>query len=397
MEANKALQLGNLAFRQTGRLFSKRTYRQAVGAMFFFQGLSFASWASRIPTIQQILGLTEAALGALLLALPLGLMISLPFAGWLVARLGSRKVVTFAALAYGLVLVSLGFAQNTLQLASALFVFGFVGNLLNIAVNTQAIGVEALYKKSIMASFHGLWSLAGFCGAAIGTLMIGLAIMPAYHFILVMAMIWFGVAICSRYMLPEDSNSDGNQPLFARPDKSLINLGIISFCAMICEGAMFDWSGVYFKKVVMAEPAWLGAGYTAFMLTMALGRFVADGFTRRFGLVNTLKISGLLTAAGLLLAVLLPGLWTAIAGFLLVGAGVSSVVPLVYSAAGRSKVLSPGVALAAVSTIGFLGFLIGPPLIGFVAGAFSLKVSFSVIALMGLCVTLVASRTKFQD
>lgn len=394
MENNKALHIGALTYTETGQAFPRKVYRMAVGAMFFFQGLSFASWASRIPTIQQTLGLNEAALGAMLLALPIGLMLSLPFAGWLIAKVGSRKVVISAALAYSAVLVSLGFAQNTLQLASALFVYGFFGNLLNIAINTQAVGVEALYKKSIMASFHGLWSLAGFSGAAIGTLMIGLDIMPALHFMLVMALIWAGVAFCARFILREDINSGGQQPLFVKPDKSLINLGIIAFCSMICEGAMFDWSGVYFKKVVMAEPAWLGAGYTAFMLTMALGRFVADGFTHRFGLKNTLKISGLLTATGLLLAVLMPGLWTAILGFLLVGAGVSSVVPLVYSEAGRSKVLSPGVALAAVSTIGFLGFLIGPPLIGFVAGAFSLRASFSIIALMGLCVTLVASRAK---
>jgi MFS family permease len=394
MENNKALHIGDLAYGGTGQIFPKKVYRMAVGAMFFFQGLSFASWASRIPTIQQLLGLNETALGAMLLALPIGLMISLPFAGWLIAKLGSRKVVMAAALGYSAVLVSLGFAQNTLQLASALFVYGFCGNLLNIAINTQAVGVEALYKKSIMASFHGLWSLAGFSGAAIGTMMIGLDILPAYHFMAVMAFIWLGVACCSRYILREDINTDGNQPLFVKPDKSLVNLGIIAFCSMICEGAMFDWSGVYFKKVVLAEPAWLGAGYTAFMLTMALGRFVADGFTQRFGLKRTLQVSGLLTASGLLLAVLLPGLWTAILGFLLVGAGVSSVVPLVYSAAGRSKVLSPGVALAAVSTIGFLGFLIGPPLIGFVAGAFSLRASFTIIAFMGLCVTLVASRSK---
>ena len=385
METNKAIHIGDLSYQESGKTFPRHIYRLAVGAMFFFQGLSFASWASRIPTIQQTLGLNEAALGAMLLALPIGLMVSLPFAGWLIARAGSRKVVILAALAYSLVLVALGFAQNIVQLASALFVYGFFGNLLNIAINTQAVGVEALYRKSIMASFHGLWSLAGFCGAAIGTLMIGLEVMPAWHFILVMALIWVGVAICSRFIL------------FVKPDKSLVNLGLIAFCSMICEGAMFDWSGVYFKKVVLAEPAWLGAGYTAFMLTMALGRFVADGFTQRFGLQTTLKVSGLLTASGLVLAVLLPGLWTAILGFLLVGAGVSSVVPLVYSAAGRSKVLSPGVALAAVSTIGFLGFLIGPPLIGFVAGAFSLRASFSIIALMGLCVTVVAARAKFQD
>ncbi|MGV3504192.1 MAG: MFS transporter [Adhaeribacter sp.] len=395
MDSNKAIHIGDLAYAEAGQVYPKKIYRMAVGAMFFFQGLSFASWASRIPSIQQTLGLNEAALGAMLLALPVGLMLSLPFAGWLISRVGSRKVVITAALAYSGVLVSLGFAQNTLQLASALFVYGFFGNLLNIAINTQAVGVEALYKKSIMASFHGLWSLAGFSGAAIGTLMIGLQILPAYHFLLVMALIWVGVAFCARYILREDLNSGENQPLFAKPDKSLVNLGIIAFCSMICEGAMFDWSGVYFKKVVMAEPAWLGAGYTAFMLTMALGRFVADSFTHRFGLKNTLKVSGLLTAAGLILAVVLPGLWTAIAGFLLVGAGVSSVVPLVYSAAGRSKVLSPGVALAAVSTIGFLGFLIGPPLIGFVAGAFSLRASFALIAVMGLCVTLVSSRSKF--
>lgn len=395
MDSNKAIHIGDLAYADAGQVFPKKIYRMAVGAMFFFQGLSFASWASRIPSIQQTLGLHEAALGAMLLALPIGLMVSLPFAGWLISRVGSRKVVVTAALAYSGVLVSLGFAQNTLQLASALFVYGFFGNLLNIAINTQAVGVEALYKKSIMASFHGLWSLAGFSGAAIGTLMIGLEILPAYHFLLVMALIWAGVAFCARYILREDLSSGENQPLFARPDKSLVNLGLIAFCSMICEGAMFDWSGVYFKKVVMAEPAWLGAGYTAFMLTMALGRFVADSFTHRFGLKSTLQVSGLLTAAGLVLAVVLPGLWTAIAGFLLVGAGVSSVVPLVYSAAGRSKVLSPGVALAAVSTIGFLGFLIGPPLIGFVAGAFSLRASFALIAVMGLCVTLVASRSKF--
>ena len=155
---------------------------------------------------------------------------------------------------------------------------------------------------------------------------------------------------------------------------------------------MFDWSGVYFKKVVNAESAWMGAGYTAFMSTMAFGRFIADWFTRKFGLKNTLQLSGVLTASGLLISVFFPNLVTAIIGFLLVGLGVSSVVPLVYSAAGRSKKLSPGVALAAVSTIGFLGFLVGPPLIGLVAGATSLKISFGIIAVMGFAVTFLARK-----
>jgi MFS family permease len=157
---------------------------------------------------------------------------------------------------------------------------------------------------------------------------------------------------------------------------------------------MFDWSVIYFKKVVLAQNAWMGAGYTAFMLTMATGRFIADKFAHRFGLKRTLQISGMLTASGLLIAVVFPYLSTALLGFLLVGFGVSSVVPLVYSAAGRSKTMSPGVALAAVSTIGFMGFLIGPPVIGFVAGIATLRASFTLIAAMGVCVTIFATKAK---
>jgi MFS family permease len=221
--------------------------------------------------------------------------------------------------------------------------------------------------------------------------------MPYQHFIIILLVALTILAVSNRYILKEDANRNPGQPIFARPDKSLVNLGIIAFCSMICEGAMFDWSGVYFKKVVMAEEAWLGAGYTAFMSTMALGRFIADWLTVRFGIKKILQVSGILIASGLLIAVLFPNLLTAILGFLLVGFGVSSVVPLVYSAAGKSKVVSPGVALAAVSTIGFLGFLCGPPMIGLVAGATSLRVSLVIIAAMGLSVTLVSTKSQLDQ
>jgi len=373
---------------------SKKAHRLAVGVVFFLQGICFASWASRIPTIQQNLGLSDSQLGAVLLALPIGLMLSLPLSGWLITKIGSRKVAIFNVMFYSLILVGLGLAENTYGLIAGLFFFGLAGNMVNISINTQAVGVEAMYKKSIMASFHGLWSLAGFIGAAVGTIMIGSEIIPFYHFLVMLVISWLGLALSASYLIKEDSKGNENQPIFVKPDKSLINLGIIAFCSMICEGAMFDWSGVYFKKVVQAEPAWVGAGYTAFMCTMALSRFLADWFTSRFGLKVILQLSGILTASGLMIAVLLPQLTTAIIGFFLVGAGVSSVVPLVYGAAGKSKVLSPGVALAAVSTIGFLGFLVGPPLIGLVAGATSLRGSFSIIAVMGLAITIFSRRSE---
>ncbi len=377
---------------------SHKVHRIAVGSLFFTQGLCFASWASRIPTIQQKLNMSEAELGGILLSIPAGLMISLPFSGYLIARFGSRIVTILASLIYSAILLSIGFSETTLYLVVSLFGFGFAGNMMNIAINTQAVQVEQLYGRSIMASFHGLWSLAGFAGAAIGTLMIGIEMPPSGHFAFILGLALTIVALSSSYII-RDNGADRNskQRIFAKPDKSLLHLGFIAFCAMICEGAMFDWSGVYFRKIVMAEKAWVGAGYTAFMCTMATGRFISDWFTSKFGVERTLEVSGVLRATGLLVSVLLHSLPTAVLGFLIVGFGVSSVVPLVYGTAGKSKVLSAGVALAAVSTIGFLGFLLGPPLIGFVAAATSLRISFTIIAFMGLAVEILSKRLKAAE
>ena len=377
------------------RGLSRKTHRLAVGALFFLLGLCFASWASRIPSIQQRMGISEAALGGVLLAIPLGQLVSLPLAGWLVARQGSRRVVLWGVVLYAAALLGLGWAGSLWQLLPCLVLFGIGGNLTNISVNTQAVGVERLYQhKPIMASFHGLWSLAGFVAAAVGSFMIGHAVPPGVHFAFIAAFILAGLAVSAGSTIREDSGIDPDQPIFVKPDKELLGLGAIAFCALICEGAMFDWSGVYFKKVIQADKDWVGAGYTAFMSTMAAGRFGADWLAHRLGPQRVIQLSGLLTAIGLSIAVALPTLPTALLGFLLVGFGTSAVVPLVYSAAGRSKTMSAGMALAAVSTIGFFGFLLGPPVIGFVAGATNLRVSFALIAFMGLCVSAVASKVR---
>ena len=375
---------------------SRRVHRIAVSAFFFLAGLCFASWASRIPNIQLKLHLDNAALGAVLLGLPTGLMVSLPLAGWLVAKFGSRPIALSAALLYAATLPVLGLVTTVWQLVGCLFVFGMGGNLLNISINTQAIGTEALYGRTIMASYHGLWSLAGFSGAALGTLFIGLGWLPWKHFLVITSLALLIVMAASGRLIRKDPHGGGGQPIFARPDRSLVNLGIIAFCSMICEGAMFDWSGVYFQKVIHPPQGLVAIGYTAFMSTMASGRFVGDWLTTKWGIKRILQLSGTLTATGLLTAILFPWLIPALEGFLLVGAGVSSVIPLVYSAAGRSKVLSPGVALAAVSTIGYLGFLFGPPFIGFIAQAFGLRVSLGLIAVLGSLIVLMASKTKFS-
>ncbi|EHQ30320.1 MFS transporter [Mucilaginibacter paludis] len=372
---------------------SPKVVRLAVAAMFFMAGLCFASWASRIATIQQKLSLSDAALGGVLFALPVGLMLSLPLSGWLVTKIGSRKLLAAALSTYGLALITLGAATQVYQLVGCLVIFGLASNATNIAVNTQAVATEGLYVKPIMASFHGVWSLAGFIGAGIGTLMIGINILPLYHFILIAIITIITVGISWHY-LHNDHSPASSGPAFVLPDQSLVTLGLIAFCSMIVEGAMFDWSVIYFKKIVLAEKAWIAAGYTACMCTMAMGRFVADSFSARFGLKRTLQVSGALSTLGLLVAVTFPTMLTAIIGFMLVGAGISSVVPMVYSAAGKSKTMLPGAAIAAVSTISFVGFLIGPPVIGFLAGAFTLRVSFMFLAAMGACVVIFSTKAK---
>jgi MFS family permease len=375
---------------------SRQANRRSVSVFFFMHGLCFASWASRIPTIQSTLNLSASALGTILFALPLGFFISLAFAGGLIAKVGSKKAVVLSSILYSASLVGIGFSTSAEQIAVTLLMFGFFANLLNISINTQAVAVEALYQKRMMATFHGLWSLAGFAGAAIGTWMIGKGVAPLQHFLFISITFLIAIAICSFHLVKKDSSPGERTPLFALPDKALLGLGLIAFCSMMVEGAMFDWSGIYFTDVVHVNNELTGVGYTTFMIAMAAMRFLADGLAGRFGLKRILQVSGIFASIGLLVAVIQPQLLPAIFGFLLIGLGVSSVVPMVYSAAGKSKTMAAGTAITAVSSLGFMGFLIGPPAIGFIADASSLRGSFLTLTIMSIAVVILSSFLRYE-
>lgn len=370
-------------------------HRWAVSALFFASGLTFSSWASRIPEVQSIHQLSEGALGGVLFALPAGSLISLPFWGWMIARFGSKRMLMIGISLYSALLLLISFTQTTVQLWMVLFLFGMIGNLCNIAVNTQAVGVEKLYGKSIMARFHAIWSLAGFTGAAIGNLLIAYQATLLVHFLSIVIMALCLLFFASTQLLTGDSTTQSNAFL-VKPDKHLLMLGGIAFSCMACEGTMFDWSGVYFQKVVAVPPKQVIIGYTAFMSTMAGGRFLGDTIITRLGRQQVLKASGLLICSGLLLAVFFPYIIPATLGCMLVGLGVSAVIPVVYSAAGNSHQYAPSVALATVSSIGFLGFLLGPPLIGWIAQLFSLRISFACIALLSLGTTWLSTKLPAQ-
>ncbi len=373
-----------------------RRYRISASVFFFIAGLTFSTWASRIPAIKFKLHLSDGALGGVLFALPAGLMASLPVSGWLVSKYGSRPMLIIGSVLYPSILILLSLSPSVVLLTLSLFFFGMAGNLINIAMNTQAVGVEVLYGRSVMASFHGLWSLAGFSGALIGTFFVSKDISPFIHFSFVCALAFLLVLLSFQSTIPHDAGNRQPQKLFVKPDSKILLLGLIAFCCLLCEGAMSDWSGVYFKNIVQSPPSLVTLGYVAFTGTMALGRFLGDRLVTRFGVKRMLQLSGVLITTGLLTAVSFPYLLTATAGFLLVGFGVSSVVPIVYGLAGKSTTMSAGTALAAVSTIGFLGFLIGPPLIGFIAQAVNLRWSFTLIGVLGFGTAILAGRLKID-
>jgi MFS family permease len=375
----------------------RSTMRVAVSAFYFCMGFSFASWASRIPDIKTKLHLSEGELGTILLALPIGQLLMMPVSGRLVTKYGSKTILSFAILLYAIELTNIGWATRGWQLALALFVFGIVGNMSNISVNTQGVLAEKIYGRPIMTTFHGVWSMAGFSGALVGLLMMNLNLAPRQHFFVVAALVFVITFIARRYLITGTQAPTEKKKFFSRPEGILVKLGIIAFCSMAAEGAMFDWSGVYFREVVKTPESLVILGYTTFMIMMATGRFAGDRVIGRFGRKKTLQVSGFFVFTGLMISVLFPYLVTATIGFFIVGLGVSSVIPTVYSTAARSAKVSPGMALAGVSSIGFLGFLIGPPLIGYIAQISSLRYSFAVVALFGLCVSIMVSKLKVMD
>src|SRR5690606_34126450 len=211
---------------------------------------------------------------------------------------------------------------------------------------------------SIMSSFHGAWSLAGFTGALIGLLMTNIGFNTLTHFLIIVALLIVNILWNRPYLLAEQNKTEtGERKTKYKPDAVIIQLGIIAFLSMATEGAMFDWSGVYFHDVVKAPEELVILGYASFMIMMATGRFIGDFVVGRFGRQRTLQVSGILMFVGMLASVIFPNLWVGTLAFMLVGLGVACNVPTVYSVAGKHKTIPAGVALAMVSSISFLGFL----------------------------------------
>lgn len=372
--------------------------RWAVSMFYFGMGLSFATWASRIPNIKADLHLSDGELGTILFALPVGQLTMMFFSGKLVTRFGSDRILPFSALMYVFCLTNIGLAQNAWQLALGLVAFGIFGNLSNISINTQGVYTEGLFNRTIMSSFHGVWSLAGFTGAIVGLGMLALNITTYMHFVIVALVVFVLVVFNFKYLIKaKEKVRVEKRKLFNKPDKSLVLLGFIGFCSMASEGIMFDWSGVYFKDIVKAPGPLIVIGYTSFMIMMSSGRFFGDHLINRFGRKTVMQISGVMISLGLYMAVIFPYIIPCTIAFMIVGLGVSTVIPTLYSIAGKHPTIPTGEALTAVSSVSFLGFLMGPPVIGHISELFGLQFSFAFIGMFGILIAFLVKSVKAME
>ena len=355
--------------------------RIALSTIFLLSGFCFANWASRIPTIKTIYNLNDSELGNLLLTLPISSLIGLPISGWLVSRFDSRKPLLVAFVMISGALALIGLSTSIWMLVFAVFMFSFCMRILNISMNTQSLTVQKSFTKKIIGSFHGLWSSGGLLGVGFSTLMVETNTSIQQHLIFAASFSLIGGCIAYPFLLKNDKAPHGNKLIVGKPDKQIMLLGILVFFAAVCEGGIFDWSGVYFKEVVKIELFTLG--YLIFMVFMALSRFFSDKLIENLGMKRMYIISSSLISIGILTLILFPYFWPCIIGLSITGIGVAAIFPMTFMLAGMSKKYSAGMAISIVATYAIVGMLVGPPLIGYIAHAFNLKIAFVIFLLSG--------------
>jgi len=360
-----------------------RLARAATYAIFFGDGLGFGVWAGHIPIFKQKFHLDDAQLSVALFAVALGAIVAMPIVGQRLRRFGSRALTGFWASLYAIAIACLAHAPSYPLFVLGTALLGACKGSLDVSINAQAVGVESAYGRPIMSSFQAAWSVGGLAGAALA----GAALRSGFGAeenlaaagVFILAIAFLSV----RYLIRE--RAAGQPSSLAWPDKALLSVAAFTFLALFSEGTMADWSGVYLRTVIGVPVSTAALGYAAYSLAMAGGRFLGDRLLSRLGPIFLLRFSGLSAAAGLALALLIRRPEVVIAGFILVGFGLSNLVPILFGSAGRHKAgVGPGI--AAVTTIGYFGFLVGPPIIGTLASLFSLPAALSLVIVFGLII-----------
>lgn len=373
--------------------------RLAVAIVFFAVGSLVGTWASRIPDIKSYLGLSEAGFGVLLLIMAVGGILSFPLSGRAIDRFGG---VTGARVGVALCFVFFALvplAGSVWVIAPILAAFGAIIGASDVAMNAWAAEVEKAMAKPIMSSFHGLYSLGAGVGAGFGGLTISLGWSVTTHIWVVLAVLSVICLIFVRVPWTSETHETTGKrpPLVALPRGGLIFIGGMAFCAAVSEGSAVDWAALYQIQELGIAPSMAAIGFSVFSVAMVGMRFAGDFIIARFGQMNTAIASGITAGIGAMIFVLGSDPYVIWLGCGIMGLGNAVIFPIAFSRAAADPDMSPGEALAAVSTLGYGAFLFGPPLIGFIAEASSLRASFVLIAVLSFLIAVFAALGRRQE
>jgi fucose permease len=375
-----------------------RAPRLVTTVVFAAQSLLFASWTAHIPLVKAQLGLSDGELGLVLFGAPIGSVLATLVASWLLPRMGSRRLVQVSLLGYCATGWLVGVAGAGPQLFLALLVWGAFQGTTDVSMNAQAVSVERLAGRPLMSGFHGAWSIGAFAGAALGALAVGLGAGLGMQLAALGVVIAVGVGLASRVLVADSppEHGDGAAPSLAAVwlNPVVVVLGLIALASMLCEGVVVDWSAVYLHESLGAAPAVAALGYAVYSLAMVIARLAGDRVLARTAPRTTLPLLATLASVAMTVGLVIGTPVAALVGFATLGLGLALVVPATFSAAGRIPGVHPGSAVAAVSAIGWVGFVAGPPVIGHVADAFTLPVAFGLVPMLTAVIALAIRRSR---
>ncbi len=374
----------------------RRSARWAVAVAFAVHGAAFGSYAARLPWIQERLDLSPGALGLALLMMSVGAVGSMPFAGRVVHRMGSRAATRWFMIGWAGAIVLPALAPSLIALCVALLCCGLTAGTADVAMNAQGVAVEQRMGKSIMSGLHGMWSVGGLVGSAIGAVAAYRNIDARVHLGVMAVILAIAALLASFRLLPSRPTVSDKPPRFAFPTGPVLGIALVGFCAIFVEGSTADWCAVYLRQVTDAGAGLAAASYTLFALTMAAGRISGDVVVRRFGAVRTVRASGVVAVLGGVLVVFAGAPATAMIGFALYGLGVAVVVPLAFAAAGHAGPHSAH-AIAGVATVSYGAGLAAPAAVGGIASLTSLPASFAVITALAAMISVGAGRLRSAD
>lgn len=369
--------------------------RWASRTQFFGSGFVFATWGVHIPTVKSHYGVNEAQLGLAMLAAGVGALLGLTQASRWIGRHGARAMAGVCGAIYAMLLAGLLVMPAYVALLGLLVVFGVTTSVFDVAINTEAAQLEIRGGKPLMSGMHGMFSLGGMVGAMTGGAAIAAGMAPQRHLWLVAAVMALSIAVSARWMLPRESTAFASDDSgFRLPRGALAVLGLLAALGLIAEGAIYDWSVLYLHQELGSPQQRAALAYASFSAAMAMARFGGDAMRARFAPSVLLRGSALLAAVSMTLVLVTNATWLALIGFAGVGIGFANVVPILFAASARVPGVEPARGIAAVSAAAYLGFMAGPPVIGFIAQASSLTAALYVVVVFAAAL---AASARYTD